>query len=396
LSLQHITLKVIAYGTNMKKLMFLFGTRPEAIKLAPLIRAFKTLGETYQTVVCVTAQHREMLDQVLEFFQIKPDIDLDLMESAQSLSKLSSKLLVSLEKVLEKEKPDMIFVQGDTTTVLIGSISAFYLKVKVAHVEAGLRSLDMHSPFPEEMNRVLSSRLANIHFAPTKISYDNLIQEGIQNNVYLTGNTVIDSLFLGLELLQKSSSEQFSQKFKFLESQSRIILITCHRRENFGDGIQNIFMAIKKLAQEFKDVQFVFPVHLNPNVRVPAHEFFRDLSNVYLLDPLTYPELIYLMSKSYFIMTDSGGIQEEAPSLGKPVLVLRDVTERTEGIAAGTTQLVGTSQEKIYCAARILLTSAENYQKMSKVVNPYGDGKASEKIVEIINSYFQRPENKQI
>lgn len=372
----------------MKKIMFLFGTRPEAIKLAPLIRLFKAHKDEFETIVCVSGQHRQMLDQVLNFFEIEPDLDLELMEPNQSLFSLSAKMIAKMEKVFTTWNPDLVFVQGDTTTVFMGALAAYFKKVKVAHVEAGLRSFNKYSPFPEEMNRLLTSRLADIHFVPTKISQDNLRREGVSDHVHVTGNTVIDALFLGLELIKKHGESRYAEKFNFLKAGRRLILTTCHRRENFGEGVKNIFGAIKKLAVDFPDIDFLFPVHLNPNIQSVAHSILKDQTNIFLMEPLDYPELIYIMSKSYFILTDSGGIQEEAPSLGKPVLVLRENTERPEGIDAGTARLVGSSQSRIYDEAKKLILSADEYAAMSKAVNPYGDGTSSEKIFKLVKSFL--------
>ena len=372
----------------MQKILLIFGTRPEAIKLSPLFWEFKNSSDFFDVKVCVTAQHREMLDQVLDFFFIKPDYDLNLMKNNQSLFDITIDCLGGLEKVLEDFKPDIVFVQGDTTTSFVGALSAYYKKIKVAHVEAGLRSFNKYSPYPEEINRILIGHIADYHFAPTERAKENLYKEGIKDNVWVVGNTVIDALFWGLDRINQSPHLRESIE-KFFNSKldiknSRLILVTGHRRESFGEGFENICNALKEIALRFKDVQIVYPVHLNPNVRKPVDKILKNIENVYLLEPLEYPYLIWLMSKSYLVLTDSGGIQEEAPSLGKPVLVMRDVTERTEGIEAGTAMLVGTKQENIVESVSRLIEETKLYEKMSKSINPYGDGKASKRIVDII------------
>ncbi len=370
----------------MKKHLFVFGTRPEAIKLAPLIKEFKKHEDKFETKVCVTAQHREMLDQVLDFFSIKPDYDLNLMKPNQTLFDITANGLKALEKVYDDFKPDNVFVQGDTTTVLIGALAAFYKKIKISHVEAGLRSHNKFSPFPEEVNRTLTGHMAHYHFAPTKRAVNNLKNENITENVFNVGNTVIDALFLGLDIIEKSKNNEYKNYFNFLDKNKRVILVTGHRRESFGNPFENICHAIKSLAENYPDTQIVYPVHLNPNVRKTVYEILKDLDNVHLIEPLDYPYLIWLMKKSYIVLTDSGGIQEEAPSLGKPVIVLRDVTERVEGIDAGTAILVGTDKNKIYDTAAKLLDDKKEYEKISKSVNPYGDGTTGKKIIDIINN----------
>lgn len=368
----------------MKKILFIFGTRPEAIKMAPLVRAFEKEKNDFQAMVCVTAQHREMLDQVLDFFGIKPDYDLNLMKPGQSLFDITADSLKGLEKVLDKSKPDLIFVQGDTTTAFVGALAGYYKKVPVAHLEAGLRSGDKFSPFPEEINRILAGHIAALHFAPTEKAKQNLLKENIKENIFIVGNTVIDALLLGLEIIEKQGDKKYSDRFKFLDPDKRTILVTGHRRESFGEGIKNICESIKEIASARPDVQIVYPVHLNPNIRGPVHQILRDLKSVHLIEPLDYPHLIWLMKKSYLVLTDSGGIQEEAPTLGKPVLVMRDVTERTEGIDAGTAKLVGTDIQKIVQESLKLLDNAAEYQKFAKAVNPYGDGHTSGNIVKIL------------
>jgi len=365
------------------KILFIFGTRPEAIKMAPLIYELKN-NNVFHVKVCVTAQHREMLDQVLNFFKIKPDYDLNIMKPNQSLFTITSDILKSLEPVLEREKPDIIFVQGDTTTAFVGALAGFYKKIKVAHIEAGLRSHNKYSPFPEEINRVLVGHIADYHFAPTERAKENLYKENIKENVFVVGNTVIDALFLGLDIIKKEGEEKYYKYFDFIDFSKRIILVTGHRRESFGKPFENICYALNEIANEYKDVEIVYPVHLNPNVREPVNKILKGIKNIYLIEPLEYPYLIWLMNKAYLVLTDSGGIQEEAPSLGKPVLVMREVTERIEGIEAGTAKLVGTDKEKILNEAKTLIENKEEYNKIAKAVNPYGDGNSSIRIKNIL------------
>ena len=372
-----------------KKLLFIFGTRPEAIKLAPVIKAFEH-DSMFQVVVAVTGQHREMLDQVLNFFNIKPDHDLNLMKANQNLFDITANGLTMLEPMLTAEAPDMVLIQGDTTTALIGSLAAYYKKIKVAHIEAGLRSDDKYAPFPEEMNRVLTSHLADLHFAPTQGAADNLQREGVVQAVHVTGNSVIDALMLGLKIIETENGSAVRAYLSGLDIQKRFVLITAHRRESFGLPFENICRAIKTVALSHPDVSFVFPVHRNPNVREPVGHHLNNIPNVLLLDPLDYPRFIALMQHCYFVLTDSGGLQEEAPSLGKPVLVMRDVTERQEGIDAGTAKLVGTDYATIVDAIELLLNNPNEYLKMAQAVNPYGDGKASKRILEIIKSFFNQ------
>jgi UDP-N-acetylglucosamine 2-epimerase (non-hydrolysing) len=367
-----------------KKIIFIYGTRPEAIKMAPLIKEFRYYEDRFKVEICLTAQHREMLDQVNEFFDIKADYDLNLMEPNQSLSDLTARCLTGLQSVLIDSKPDLVFVQGDTTTVLAGALAAFYGKIPIAHLEAGLRSGNKYSPYPEEMNRKIASQLSDYHFAPTQAAADNLKNEGIVKNVYLVGNTVIDALHLGLSLIRSNGEDKYLRFFSFLDQSKKIILVTGHRRESFGEGFDNICLAIKEIAIQYKDIQIVYPVHLNPNVRKPVYNLLAGLPNIFLIDPLDYPYMIWLMNKTYFVLTDSGGIQEEAPALGKPVLVMRDVTERQEGISAGTALLVGTKKETIVHRMEQLLDDKTLYNKMNKAINPYGDGTASKKIVSIL------------
>ena len=368
----------------MKKVLFLFGTRPEAIKMAPLIKTFSE-DSGFEVKVGVTAQHREMLDQVLNFFEIKVDYDLNIMTPNQTLHQLTSDLISRItNEILLKEHFDYVFVQGDTTTVLASALAAFYQKIKIIHIEAGLRSHDMSSPFPEEMNRVLTSRLANFHFCPTENSKENLLNENISENVFVVGNTVIDALISGLDKVKNSSEEQLLEKYSFIDFSKKIILVTCHRRENFGKPFEEICDALLEISNRFKEtVQIVYPVHLNPNIKDVAHNKLI-AKNINLIAPLDYPELIWMMNKSTIILTDSGGIQEEAPSLGKPVLVMREVTERTEGVTAGTAILVGSSKVKIIDVTSKLLTDAAYYEAISKASNPYGDGTTSNKIKTII------------
>lgn len=364
-----------------KKLLFIFGTRPEAIKLAPLIKAFEKSNE-FEVKVCVTAQHREMLDQVLNFFSITPDYDLDLMRPNQSLSTITANAITELEQVMKEVHPDVVFLQGDTTTVLAGALASFYSRAKVAHIEAGLRSGDKYSPFPEEMNRVLTTRITDFHFAPTYLAEHNLKAEGITENIFMVGNTVIDALQLALGIIQKDESI-YASHFNTIDFNKRIILVTCHRRESFGEPFQNICEAILHIAKTYNGVEFVYPVHLNPNIKEVAHKTLIS-PNIKLIAPLDYPYLVWLMNKSFIVLTDSGGIQEEAPSLGKPVLVMREVTERTEGVEAGTAKLVGTDKDMIILAIKQLLDEEGAYSAMSKAVNPYGQGDTSEQVVEVM------------
>ncbi len=372
----------------MKKMMLIFGTRPEAIKMAPLVKEFQKYPNDFETIVCVTAQHREMLDQVLNLFEITPDYDLDIMKPGQTLYEVTSNILLGLEGVFKEVNPDIVLVHGDTTTTLATSLAAFYQKIAVGHVEAGLRTNSIYSPWPEEGNRQVTSRLTTYHFAPTKESGDNLLRENIDvSNMIVTGNTVIDALLSVVSKIKSDASlenellEFILDKGYNVNSQKRLILVTGHRRENFGQGFLNICGALKELALKYPDCDIVYPVHLNPNVQKPVNEILSDVSNVFLISPLDYEPFVYLMSNAYFILTDSGGIQEEAPSLGKPVLVMRDTTERPEALVAGTVKLVGTDKDKIIQECMTLLDDVDVYEKMSKSHNPYGDGKACEKIV---------------
>ena len=392
----------------MKKISVIFGTRPEAIKVAPLILALKQHPD-FDCHVCVTAQHREMLDQVLDIFQIEPDTDLNLMKPNQTLAGLTARAVTGLDAYLAEEKPDMVIVQGDTTTVFSGALAAFYHHIPVGHVEAGLRTGNMLSPWPEEANRVLTSRLAALHFAPTATSEKNLLDEGVDpEKVIVTGNTVIDALFLALEKIKDnppviSDLPEFLQPSSVLRPpSSRLVLITGHRRENFGGGFENICNAIAELAQRFPDVHFVYPMHLNPNVREPVERILRgisapqasglkskaSLSNIHLIEPLQYLPFVAMMNRADIILTDSGGVQEEAPSLGKPVLVMRDTTERPEAVDAGTVKLVGTDRQAIVDNVAKLLEDPQAYESMSRAHNPYGDGKAIERHIQALEKYF--------
>lgn len=371
----------------MKKVLFLFGTRPEAIKMAPLIACFSS-DINYIVKVGVTAQHREMLDQVVTFFDIKVDYDLNIMKPNQTLHDLTANLISKItNEILLKESFDYVFVQGDTTTVLAASLAAFYQKIKIIHIEAGLRSNDMGSPFPEEMNRVLTSKIATFHFCPTEKAKENLLLENISENIYVVGNTVIDALLSGIDKVKLTEEDALFSKYKNIDFSKKIILVTCHRRENFGAPFEDICDALLNISEVNKEtVEIVYPVHLNPNIKEIA---FKKLlaKNIKLISPLEYPELIWMMSKSNIILTDSGGIQEEAPSLGKPVLVLRDVTERMEGVDAGTAILVGSSPDKINYQVQKLLEDSEYYSKIATASNPYGDGMTSIKIKSILSNY---------
>ncbi len=373
----------------MKKVLLVFGTRPEAIKMAPLVKAFEN-EPTIESKVCVTAQHREMLDQVLDMFDIRPDYDLNIMKAGQDLFDVTTNVLLGLKDVLNDFSPDVVLVHGDTTTTSSASLASFYNKIKVGHVEAGLRTGDMYSPWPEEANRQITGVLANYHFAPTTTSANNLLKENKNpKDIVVTGNTVIDALFLALDKIEKNDElkskiiESINSQYE-LKDDKKIILVTGHRRENHGQGFINICEALKTIAVNNPDIDIVYPVHLNPNVQKPVNEILSNTPNVYLINPLQYEQFIYMMNKSYFIITDSGGVQEEAPSLGKPVLVMRDTTERPEAVEAGTVKLVGTNKESIINEAQKLLDEENEYNTMSKAHNPYGDGKACERIINFI------------
>lgn len=366
------------------KVMTIFGTRPEAIKMAPLIKELKE-DEKIDDIVCVTAQHRQMLDQVLKIFKITPEYDLDIMKDKQTLAEITSSVLRGLISVIDDAKPDMILVHGDTTTTFAAALAAFYSKIKIGHVEAGLRTYDKFSPYPEEMNRKLTGSLADIHFCPTENNKNNLLKESIdESGIYITGNTVIDAL----KLTVSNSYEFENEKLKEINFNKRIILITAHRRENLGKPLQNICNAVKRVADEYSDVEFIYPVHLNPVVKETAEKILGETKNVHLITPLNVLDLHNLMDRCYFVMTDSGGLQEEAPALSKPVLVLRQETERPEAVTAGTVKLAGTEEEDIYNLAKQLLNDKEEYEKMNKAANPYGDGKASQRIVQAIKFFF--------
>lgn len=383
---------------RMKKIMLVFGTRPEAIKMCPLVIELKKHPDVFDTKVCVTGQHREMLDQVLKIFGVVPDYDLNIMQQSQDLYDVTSKVLMGMREVLKEAKPYMVLVHGDTTTSMAAALAAFYQQIPVGHVEAGLRTHNIYSPWPEEMNRQITGRIAYINFAPTQLSRQNLLDEGVKDEkITVTGNTVIDALQMivtkmssdnGLDKVLKDRLLSFGYNVERLTYGKKLVLITGHRRENFGEGFLNICNAIKKLAQTYPNVDFVYPMHLNPNVRRPIHEVFGEdlthLGNVFFVEPLEYLEFVYLMKKSAIVLTDSGGIQEEAPGLGKPVLVMRDTTERPEAVEAGTVKLVGTDVVKIIRNVSLLLDDADEYRKMSQAVNPYGDGKACERIIQAL------------
>lgn len=358
------------------KILSIFGTRPEAIKLAPVLAELNKHKVT--SVVCVTAQHREMLDQVLALFAIQPNYDLAIMQPNQTLAELTARVLTKLDEVLRIEQPDWVLVQGDTTTVMVAALAAFYHRVKVGHVEAGLRSFDKYQPFPEEINRKIATSVSDLHFAPTELSKQNLLREGVpEANIIVTGNTVIDAL---LQVAEKPYDWD-SSPLAAIPRDKRIILVTAHRRENFGTPLQNICVALRTIAERYPDVHIVYPVHLNPNVQTVVHQTLANIANITLLQPLEYLPLVQLLKQSFLVVTDSGGIQEEAPGLGKPVLVLREVTERPEGVTAGTVKLVGTDTGKIVREIELLLTDKNEYDRMARAVNPYGDGYASQRIV---------------
>lgn len=369
-----------------KKNLIIFGTRPEAIKMAPLVKEFQK-SDQFITRVCVTAQHREMLDQVLDFFEIKPEYDLNLMKPGQNLYGLTAAIITELQPVLEAFKPNYVYVHGDTTTTMAASIAGFYAGAKVCHVEAGLRTFNKYAPFPEEINRSITGRIADYHFAPTQTSYDNLVRENIaKESILITGNTVIDALIESVAKVDTIVDKEIEYLKTIVDFDKKLILVTGHRRENHGQGFINICEALREIAASHPEVQIIYPVHLNPKVQKPVYEILNDIKNVNLIDPLAYPAFVWLMNKSELIITDSGGVQEEAPSLGKPVLVMRDTTERPEAVDAGTVILVGTDKQKIVAEANILLKDNEKYAQMSKLHNPYGDGKACERIVEFIDN----------
>lgn len=383
----------------MKKVMLVFGTRPEAIKMAPLVKEFQHHPSEFKTIVCVTGQHREMLDQVLRIFEITPDYDLNIMKQGQDLYDVTSRVLLGMRDVLREVHPDVVLVHGDTTTSTAAALAAFYQQIPVGHVEAGLRTHNIYSPWPEEMNRQITGRIATYHFSPTSLSRQNLLDEGVSDaQITVTGNTVIDALYWVVDKIK--SSEKLSSDLSAsllaagydthrLFEGRKMVLITGHRRENFGDGFINMCTAIKDLTQKYPQVDFVYPMHLNPNVRKPIHEVFGEdlsgLGNMFFIEPLEYLSFVYLMEKSTIVLTDSGGIQEEAPGLGKPVLVMRDTTERPEALSAGTVHLVGTDYDKIVSEVSMLLDDSVCYERMSKAVNPYGDGKACQRIIDVLS-----------
>ena len=383
----------------MKTVLLVFGTRPEAIKMAPLVKKFQQYPNDFKTIVCVTGQHREMLDQVLQIFEIKPDYDLNIMKQGQDLYDVTARVLVGLRDVLKAVSPDVVLVHGDTTTSMAAALAAFYQQIPVGHVEAGLRTHNIYSPWPEEINRQLTGRIATYHFAPTPLSRKNLLNEGVEPaHIHVTGNTVIDALYWVVDRIKSDGalSQTLSEELLHsgydvnrLSQGKKLVLITGHRRENFGDGFIRICKAIKTLVEQYPEVDFVYPMHLNPNVRKPIHEVFGEdlshLENMFFIEPLEYLSFVYLMEKSTIVLTDSGGIQEEAPGLGKPVLVMRDTTERPEALAAGTVKLVGTDYDKIVSEVSALLDDTAYYDAMSKAVNPYGDGLACGRIVEFLN-----------
>ena len=383
----------------MKSIMLVFGTRPEAIKMAPLVKEFQKYPEEFKTIVCVTGQHREMLDQVLHIFEIVPDYDLNIMKQGQDLYDVTARVLTGMRDVLKEAQPDVVLVHGDTTTSTAAALAAFYQQIPVGHVEAGLRTYNIYSPWPEEMNRQITGRIATYHFAPTPLSKKNLLAEGVkEKHIHVTGNTVIDALYMVVDKIKNDKAldaelenllKQAGYDVNRLVGGKKLVLITGHRRENFGDGFISMCTAIKDLTKKYPEVDFVYPMHLNPNVRKPIHEVFGEdlsnLGNMFFIEPLEYLSFVYLMEKSTIVLTDSGGIQEEAPGLGKPVLVMRDTTERPEALEAGTVKLVGTNYNKIMSEVSALLDNQPYYEKMSQAVNPYGDGLACKKIIKFLS-----------
>lgn len=380
----------------VKKVMLVFGTRPEAIKMCPLVKEFQKRSQEFETIVCVTGQHREMLDQVLNIFDVKPDYDLNIMKQGQDLTDVTTRILTGLRDVFKECCPDLVLVHGDTTTSTAGALAAFYAQIPVGHVEAGLRTHNIYSPWPEEMNRQITGRIATYNFSPTPLSEKNLLEEKAHGNIYLTGNTVIDALHMVVDKLKTDNAlareqdnvlAQAGYDVSRLNGGKKLVLITGHRRENFGDGFIRMVTAMKDLSEKYPDVDFVYPMHLNPNVRKSVHEVFGEeltRPNFFFIEPLQYLEFVYLMSKATIVLTDSGGIQEEAPGLGKPVLVMRDTTERPEALTSGTVHLVGTDYDKIMNGVSTLLDEPSAYEKMSKAVNPYGDGQACRRIVDVL------------
>lgn len=388
----------------MKRIMLVFGTRPEAIKMAPLVKEFQKHPQQFKTIVCVTGQHREMLDQVLQIFEIIPDYDLNIMQPGQDLYDVTARVLTGMREVIAETKPDVVLVHGDTTTSTAAALAAFYQQIPVGHVEAGLRTHNIYSPWPEEMNRQITGRIAEYNFAPTPLSRDNLLKENVdENKISVTGNTVIDALYMVIEKIRNNPRLDTELKelvrtagydIDRLHDGRRLVLITGHRRENFGYGFMSMCKAIKALTEKYPDVDFVYPMHLNPNVRKPIHKVFGEdlsgLGNIFFIEPLEYLSFVYLMDKSNIVLTDSGGIQEEAPGLGKPVLVMRDTTERPEALSAGTVKLVGTDYDMIVNEVSSLLEDKNHYEEMSKAINPYGDGLACKRIVKIIENSISR------
>ncbi|MFT3709452.1 MAG: UDP-N-acetylglucosamine 2-epimerase (non-hydrolyzing) [Archangium sp.] len=370
----------------VKRALVVCGTRPEGIKLAPVIAALRARSDVFETKLCVTGQHKELLDPILKFFGLTPDFDLALMKPGQTLYDVNANALLKLKPVMDAFKPHVVIVQGDTTTALAGALAGFYEKVKVAHVEAGLRTHLKYSPFPEEMNRVLITRLTDFHFAPTEVARGMLTAEKVTEGVHVTGNTVTDALLEARTLVDAKFADTFAREFSFLDSSRRLVLVTGHRRESFGEPFENICRAIRTLAERHSDVEFVYPVHLNPNVRAPVDKILKGAPRVHLIEPVDYPRLVWLLARSFFVLTDSGGIQEEAPTLGKPVLVMREVTERPEGITAGCAELVGTDERRIIDAAQRLLTDSAAWKRMAQAQNPYGDGQASARIVKVLEA----------
>lgn len=375
---------------NAIKVLIIFGTRPEAIKLAPLIKLMQQDG-AFELKICTTAQHRQMLDQVLKLFDIQPDYDLDIMHSEQDLNDLTCRILQSLKNVLNAFQPDCVIVHGDTTTTFAATLAAFYQSIPVAHIEAGLRTYNLASPFPEEANRRLTSTLAKLHFAPTANAKQNLLREGVNpDRIWITGNTVIDTLFQTLQKIQKNAplAHQLAEQYSFLDPKKKLILITGHRRENFGQGFEQICLAIAELAHRYPEIQFVYPVHLNPNVQAPVHQLLGNINNIFLLEPQAYLPFVFLMQHADVILTDSGGIQEEAPALGKPVLVMREKSERSEAMTAGTIKVIGTDKQRIISEIENLLNDPIAYQQMAQAKNPYGNGQASSQIISILKQEF--------
>lgn len=377
----------------MKKILVVFGTRPEAIKMAPLVKELQKFPNEISCKLCVTGQHREMLDQVLKLFALTPDYDLDVMSPGQSLTELTSKIMLKIFPVIEADKPDFIIVHGDTTTTLSASLAAYYQRILVCHIEAGLRTDDKYAPWPEEINRRVTGAIANLHFAPTEEAKNNLLSENVDaDSIFVVGNSVIDSLLYIQKIIDSSSRLQgdLEKEFSYIRPECKLLLVTGHRRENFGEGFQNICQALKSLVEARQDIQIIYPVHLNPRVLEPVKDILGTLERIHLIEPLNYSAFVFLMSKAYLVLTDSGGIQEEAPSLGKPVLVTRDKTERPEALAAGTVRLVGTCKTKIFDSVIDLLDNNTSYDLMSRAINPYGDGTTSSRIAkELLNYHLQ-------